>query len=135
MKEVILEFYSLILIKKYGPINNETAKGILKKPGFFELSKNPNFKKYIDDLETYSPAEKRIIILYTCFEFIKATIKKWSALNLPKYLAAGRRIRFLHDKNIIKSFKEIIYEANEDFLDEYAWKPGNTKYFDSLEDI
>lgn len=132
MKEVIVELYAYIFVKRYGPINRDTATTLLSMIGYKELMEEPNFKEYIEKIPGLSVNKKRDIILYTCFEFIKEVVVRWKSRNIDKYLAASRRIRLLHHKDTIKEMKEILDATNTDVISEYQWKKPEISFINSL---
>ena len=98
MKEVIVELYAWILIKAYGPLNADISDKILQFPRNTRSLRKPQILKlFVNNLhKTDSPGDLKDNILFTCFEFIKEAVKRWISIYKQEYLAAQRRIRYLH---------------------------------------
>ncbi|ODS30052.1 MAG: AIPR protein [Candidatus Scalindua rubra] len=133
MKEVLTELISVILIKKYGPLDRDTSRKLLKLKGFKNLLDNPNFKEYIESIENLSNEEKQEIILWKCFHFLSDVVDRWQSKNKEKYLSSQRRIRLLHDSKTIEEFKNLLKEtdiATKQFG--YEWKEPKVSFLTSL---
>ena len=132
MKEVIVEMYSWILCKTYGPLVEDTAKKLLKLKGFSDLFQAPDFKTYVIELKE-ADSHKKDNILYTCFEFTREAVKRWQNIHAVDYLASQRRIRYLHSSTTIESMKTFLDETNEQTREVvYLWKPEGKKFLESL---
>lgn len=132
MKEVIVELYSWIFCKTYGPLVDDTAKKILNLKGFRDLFEVPDFKTYVSELQD-DDSHNRDNILYICFEFMRESVKRWQNIHKTDYLASQRRIRFLHSSETVEQMKVFLDETNEQTRDAvYLWKPEGKKFLESL---
>ena len=133
MKEVIIELYSWILCKTYGPITGDTAKAILQLEGFHSLFKEPDFKGYASELRVAKPMELSSNILYISMEFIREGVSRWQNMYRKEYQIAPRRIRLLHATQTIEQMKSILEETNEQTSEYgYKWKPVGKRFLETL---
>lgn len=133
MKEVIVELYSWILGKTYGPITEDTAKAILNLEGFHSLFMEPDFKTYATELKEGNPSKLGNNILYTSMEFIRESVSRWQNSYRKEYQVAPRRIRLLHNPTTIEQMKSILEETNEQTSEfGYKWKPKGKRYLETL---
>ena len=133
MKEVIVELYSWILCKTYGPIIEDTARAILNLEGLSSLFMEPDFKAYASELKEGNPKKLGNNILYTSMEFIREGVSRWQNLYRKEYQVAPRRIRLLHSPTTIEQLKSILDETNEQTSEfGYKWKPGGKKFLETL---
>lgn len=136
MKEVIVELYASVLIKRYGSITEEVAADLLRLPCLAELDSAPDFKSYVRELSIKSPQEKMDNLLFTCFEFIKDAVNRWKSINSRDYFASQRRIRFLHSAAQVSRFKVFLEESNKETIQfPMSWKPPNIEFYKSLPDL
>ena len=137
MKEVIVELYAWILIEAYGPLNTDTSNKILQFPRIHGLYKAPDFKLFVNDLRrTDSHEDLKNNILFTCFEFIREAVKRWKSIHKQQYLAAQRRIRYLHSIDVVKQMKEFLRQTDEDTKDfGYSWKQPEISFLQSLREL
>ena len=134
MKEVIVELYAWILIKAYGPLNADISDKILQFPRIRDLYETPDFKLFVNNLhKTDSPGDLKDNILFTCFEFIKEAVKRWISIYKQEYLAAQRRIRYLHSADVVQQMKEFLSQTDEDTKEfGYSWKHREISFLQSL---
>jgi hypothetical protein len=133
MKEVIVELYSWILCKTYGPITEDTAKAILNLEGLHSLFMEPDFKAYASEIKGGNPKKLGNIILYTSMEFIREGVNRWQNRYKKEYQVAPRRIRFLHSSKVIAQMKSMLDETNEQTAEfGFKWKPGGKKFLETL---
>ena len=133
MKEVIVELFTWIFAQTYGPINEITARQLLRLPGLSDIYENPDIKSYVKILKETDPKVKINNILFICMEFIKEGVLRWMSVYKREYLASQRRIRYLHSPQVIEQVKGYLVHANEStrgFAEE--WKPPDVTFLKSL---
>jgi hypothetical protein len=133
MKEVIVELYAWIFVKTYGSLDDRRCRRLLELPSLASLVGKPDFKSYAAEVGQEQSGEKLKNILFTCFEFIKEAVDRWMNMFRDDYLAAQRRIRFLHASETVTQLKDYLARTNEATKrSEYEWKPPQTRFLESL---
>jgi len=136
MKEVIVELFSWIFVKTYGPIDPQKAKAILALKGPKTLFTNPDFKSFAKEVAETHDADGLDNLLYVCMEFIIEGVRRWKSVFGREYLASQRRIRFLHFPKTIEQIKDHLQRANEETKAfGYSWKPPHKTFLKSLPDL
>ncbi|MBC8400548.1 MAG: AIPR family protein [Candidatus Marinimicrobia bacterium] len=136
MKEVLAELVAVTLIKKYGPLDRDISRKVLKLKGFKELLENPDFKSYKETIRNLSNEDKQEIVLWKCFHFLSEVVDRWKINNKQKYLSSQRRIRLLHDSKTIEEFKILLKEIeNATKQYGYEWKEPKVSFLTSLPEI
>lgn len=136
MKEVLTELVAVILIRKYGPLDRDTSRRILKLKGFKELAEQPDFKNYIETINNFSIEDQQEIFLWKCYHFLSEVVDRWKINNKQKYLSSQRRIRLLHDSKTIEEFKNLLKETeNATKQYGYVWKEPKVSFLNSLPEI
>jgi hypothetical protein len=136
MKEVIVELFSWIFVKTYGPVDSKTAKGILALNGPSSLYSNPDFKLFVKELSESNDSARLDNLLYVCMQFIIEGVRRWKSVFGREYLSSQRRIRFLHFPRTIEQIKDHLQRANEETKTfGYSWKPPDKTFLASLPEL
>ncbi|MBI5695001.1 MAG: AIPR family protein [Nitrospirae bacterium] len=136
MKEVLVELYSFILVKKYGPLTPQIAKQLMQLPNLKQLLANPDLKTFVSSTELNDDLKSSENMLFAIFEFIRDSVERWYIDYKNQYLSAQRRIRYLHKEDTIKDIKSYLIKTNENTKKfPYAWKPPMVEFFECLPDI
>lgn len=131
-KEVLVEMYSFILLKKYGS-GYKIAKKILGSETIKPLLEKPDFKSYINVV-----VREPKTILYSIYEFLKFVLSQLYMEIKLDYTAAPRRKAYLSNISFITKFKKKILEVNNDnsfkgFLK--PWKMPDKSFIDSIPEL
>lgn len=137
MKEVIVELYAWIFVKRYGKIDETTAKKLLQMPGLNNLYSNPDFKSYAKAMrDENNDNSKKINILTNCFGFIEESVKRWYNTHYSEYQLHTRRARYLHFASTIERFKRFLEETDKHTREiSYEWKPPKKRFLEALPDL
>jgi hypothetical protein len=131
-KEIMIEMFSFILVKKYGYsfdiiqklINNKFNKIIFERP---------DFKNFILTMD-----KNPLNIFYSIYEFLKFVLNQLYIEIKSDYMASSRRKSYLSTQSYIQKFKTKIIEfIYSDILKNYIkpWKEENKTFFDSLPNL
>jgi len=133
MKEVIVEMYTWIFVRKYGPIKKDIAERLLSLHPLRDLLAKPEFKECTNKLKENTGSPDLNNVMFTCFEFIKEAVTRWYSTKGHEYRASQRRIRFLHSPKTIEQMKQFMDKTNIDTMrSEYAWKPPIKQFIESM---
>jgi hypothetical protein len=139
-KEVLVEMFSFILVRKYG-YGFDIARKILKTASFSTLVQKPDLKAFITDIGNKRDSKDVSIkdnLLFCIYEFLKYAIGQLYFDIKSDYIAAPRRKTYLASQKYTQKLKKKILEINDspDFPAQLKdFKKPNKNIFDSLPNI
>lgn len=129
MQDVIIELYSMILCLKYGPLEDQICRDILKYPPIRSHVENP----YAEIGEDAKKAESRHI-LNLIYEFIRFSLE----LLVVKYgevIRAQPRLKsYLAQRTTVDMLRAFLLEVNQEKIPNWpdTWCPGKGSFLDEL---